>query len=55
MGGTLVCHSGRVVVRKLSKEVTQPVGGFMYGEEFGNGNQKLRLSQDSNAKALSCR
>lgn len=43
MGGTLVCHSGRAVVRKLSKEVTQPVGGFMYGEEFGNGNQKLRL------------
>lgn len=34
---------GELVVRKLSKEVTQPVGGFMYGEEFGNGNQKLRL------------
>lgn len=31
------------MVRKLSKEVTQPVGGFMYGEEFWNGNQKLRL------------
>lgn len=43
MGGTLVHHSGRVVVRKLNKKGPSQWGGFMYGEGFGSGNQKFLL------------